>query len=808
MGSLLLDIRFALRQLARRPSFTAVLVAILALGIGATGAMFAVVRGVLIQDMPYDEPDRIVALFAPQPNIAEAPFSGPDFMDVEDGAKSFEAVGAMAGSSGSLVIGNEALEVPQQRVTGGFFEVLRVRAALGRVIEDEDADRDRKVVVISDRLYRASFGADPSILGRAVSIGGEPHEVIGVLPPGVGFGMGGRAYDLWLPLAVRAPTGNPMFHDRGSHNFLAIARLAPGVTVEGARLECKDLAARLEQAYPVTNTNVGVSVTPLKEHLVGRSRASLVLLMAAIALVLLLACVDVANLLLSRSVSRRGELAMRAALGASRGRLIRQLATESVVLGLVGGTVGLLVALWALDLFKYLLRDSVPVTVMDRVALDPGSVAVTLAVAMVSGILAGVAPALSSSRPESYESLKEGGARATAGIARNVGRTALVVVEVTIAIALLSCAGLLLKSFVSLRSVDSGFSTEHIYTASLVLPERSFDDQGSIIRYGEAVIRELSSTPGVKSAALVDRLPQGNWNTNGSVDIEGRPPSPPGEAPLVERRRATASYFSTMGIRVVDGRPFQESDTASSAPVMIVNETFAKTFFPGESAIGKRARWNTDNLPFAEIVGVYADVRTYSPEKAAPLESFIPFAQLADPGFSFVIHTDPGVDGNAILARALKTVDPLQPAYRIESMGAVVDKRVASQRSLVTLVGAFAAVAAFLAAFGIYGVVSHQTSQRTREIGVRLALGARPRDVVTMVVGQSMRPVGIGILAGLAAALACSTVVRSFLYATSELDPWVHAGVAAFVAIVGLGASVVPAVRAAAIAPASALRYE
>lgn len=806
MDPIIDDLRFALRQIWRRPAFSALLVFVLALGIGATGAMFAVVRGVLLADLPFREPDRLVAVFAPQPEIPKAPLSGPDFEDWRARSTSFDAFAALAEVSLNAVVGDQAIRLPGVLVSGEYFDVLGGDPALGRLLTKEDDARGARVAVISDEVFRRHFASDPSALGRVLVLDGEPHEIVGVLPAGQRFVGPWGVGDVWVPLGLTAPDADPMFRERGSHNFKALGRLRPGVTAAQAKSELQAIAAELAVSFPPTNTGVSAEVIELKELLVGQSRGPLVLLLGAIGFVLLLTCANAANLLLVKASGRQGEIAMRAALGASRGRLIRQLLTEAIVHAFLGGLLGLLVALWALDLFVYVLSDLIPSTA--HVTLDPATLGVTIAAAMLSGVLAGIAPAISTARPEAYAELKEGAARATARAAKGRLRTALVTAEIAIAIALLAGAGLMLKSYATLLDVDQGFDPERVDTALVGLPRTSATDPASLVRFQQAVVDALRSTSGVISAGTVDRLPQGNWNTNGDIEIDGRGPFAPGESPVVERRRATEDYFATMGIRIAQGRAFTAADGPGAPPVMIVNEAFARRFFPGEDPIGKRARWSTDNLPFAEIVGVIADVKSNGPDKAVPLESFLPFSQHPDPSFAFVVKTAAGTDGLEVLREAIRAVDPMLSPYRVRSMDDVTAQRTAARRSILVLLVAFAGVALVLAALGIYGVVAHQTAQRTREVGIRLALGARPQDVVRLIVRQSMTVVGVGAVLGLAAALAGGRVLAAFLYETTPLDPWVHAAVVATIGLVGLVASIGPAARAAAVAPAVALRYE
>ncbi|MEZ4439453.1 MAG: ABC transporter permease [Polyangiaceae bacterium] len=808
MDAFLDDMRFALRSMLRRPLFNGLVIAVLALGIGATSAMFAVVKGALLSAPPFRDPDRVMALFAPQPEVPKAPLSGPDFLDWQRDATSFERMALAKGVDVNLSIGDEPTRLAGFRVSGDYFRVLGSSAAHGRLLDAEDDHLARRVAVISHRAFLEQFGGDPAVVGSTILIDREPHEIVGVLAEEDELvAPFSRRTDVALPYGTTAANAPAEMSQRGNHTFLVLAKLKEGATPAGAQDELVTIAARLEADNPNSNARVTAKVVPLTEELVGDARGELLLLFGAIAFVLLLACANAASLLLSRGAGRRGELALRASLGATRRRLVRQLVTESATLGLAGAAIGALASLWILDLLLEVLRGSLPATAAP-IAVDPATLLFTVAVGVTAGVIAGVAPAWSSSELDAHTALKEGAARATGDKRSGRLQNGLVVAEVGIAIALLSGAGLLLSSYAGLQAVDLGVDVERVQVAHVSLPDAAYPDAPSAARFGRALLDRLSNDPEVESAALMNIVPLGGSNTNGSVQVEGRPEDLPGEAPLVERRRVSPGAFRTLGIPILRGRDFDAGDREGGAPVMIVNQAFVDRFFPGEDPLGRRVRWETDELPYAEIVGVVADYRHDGPGRPVRRESYLPFDQVPDDYLGVVVKTKSEAPASDLIARAVRAVDPLQPVFRVSSLRDLSERKLQSRRATMLLLGAFALVAILLAALGIFGVVSHQTTRRTREVGIRVALGAGPWDVVGLVLRQSMAVVAWGVSLGVVLALVTGRLLGRFVNDVVSFDVGIYGLVALGVVLVGLIASFFPARRAAAIAPAQALRYE
>lgn len=806
MNALLDDIRFALRGLLRRPLFNLLVIGVLALGIGATSAMFAIVDGVMFSPPPFSEPDRVVAIHAPQLEVPRAPLSGPDFVDWERDATSFAAMGAAQIENLNLTIGDEPRRMRGFRVSGGYFDVLGLPALHGRLLDRDDDAAGRQVAVIGYRAFVDDFGADSAIVGSQMLIDREPYEVVGVSAADHFVSAQAALADIALPLGMSNPGHHPMLSERGAHGLMVVGRLAPGTSAEAAEAELRSIAQRLERAHPQTNSGVTAMVDSLRDQLLGSSREQLLLLLGAIAFVLLLACANAASLLLSRGAGRRGELALRRALGASRSRIVQQLVTEAAVLGLLGAGFGVVVALWAVDLLLTVLQGSLPPTA--AVAIEPSTVLFAAVVGVAAGVMAGIAPAWSTSRTQAHAALKEGAARATADKRASRVQDGLVMAEVAIAIALLSGAGLLLTSYVELQKVDVGVHTERVETAYVSLPEASYADGPAMARFVRRLTRRLDEDPEVVSAAVISHIPLGGQSTNGTVAVEGRTDEPYGQAPLVERRLATPETFETLGVPILRGRDFDEGDREGGRPVMIVNQAFADRFFPGEDAIGKRVKWETDNLPFAEIVGVVGNYLHDGPAKPVRRESYLPFDQAPKRMFAIAVETASDDAGPEVIRRGVRSVDPMQPVYESKSFAEVVDGKVKGRRSTMVLLGVFAGVAILLAALGIFGVVSHQTTRRTREVGIRLALGAAPWNVVGLIVCQAMRIVGWGVVAGLALAILTGQLLAEMVSDVMALDVGIYLAVVVGVTAVGLVASLLPARRAALVAPATALRFE
>ena len=810
MKGLRQDIRFGFRMLLKRPGFTAVAMLALALGTGANTAIFSVVNGVLLRPLPFKDPDRLVRLSEWSKQVPAMSISYPNFKDWREQNRVFDGIAATQFGSYNLTGTGEAERLPGRNVSWNFFDVLGVRPALGRTFRvDEDRAGAARVCVIADGLWRSRFSADAKVVDRAITLNGESYTVVGVLPAAFPFGG---------PTAVFVPIGlqeaGPRLSQRGDHpGIYAIARMKQGVTFAQAEAGMKAVVARLAEDYSNENAGNGVVLTPLREFFVGDIRMSLLVLLGAVGFVLLIACANVANLMLARAASRHREIAVRTALGASRIRVIRQLLTESVILGVAGGTVGLLLAFWGVSLLRRASLGVIPTTA--DISLDPTVLCFTLGVSFVTSVLFGLAPALQASKPELSEALKEGGRSGAEGSTRNRVRSALVIAEVALSLMLLVGAGLLIRSFMNLRQTETGFDAGHLLTLTISYPVGP-DEGGKAFNFFRAVEERLRALPGVKAAAVSNGAPM-LGAAESMVQIEGAAESDQRLMAVVYV--PTRDFLKAMGIRLVRGRFFDEHDTRDAPLVAVIDEEFARLYFPGVDPIGKYLAGNPEmNIPHSEIVGVVAHVKNYGLDSPGPVQAQLYRSrdQMPDrfqPIFServiVAVRTagDPAAIAPAV-RRAIQEVDPNQPVYNVFTMEQVLSGAVASQRLSMVLLSLFAAVALVLAAVGIYGVMSYAVAQRTHEFGVRMALGAEGRDVLRMVVRQGMRLTLLGVGAGLACALALTRVMGSLVYGVTATDPVTYGGVALLLAGVALVACLVPAIRATKVDPMVALRYE
>src|SRR5919197_255910 len=793
MGSLLTDVRYAIRRLRHSPGFSLVIIVTLALGIGANTAIFSVVNAVLLRPLPYGDPERLVQVW--ENNLKRGwsrdTISPQNFDDWQAQSRSFDAMAAYEYESFVLTGG----EAPERLVgilaSSAFIDVLGVKPALGRgFLPGEDARGAGRVVILSDRLWRRRFGGDLGVIGKPVTLNGESYTVVGVMP--ADFSFPSPRLDVWVP---SIDIGRP----RGDHFMYAVARLGPGVTLAHAQEEMNTIARRLGEQYPGTNGNSGVTLVPLREEVVGQVRPALLVLLGAVLFMLLIACVNVANLLLARAQGRPREIAVRAALGASRLRLVRQLLTESLVLALAGGGAGLLLSVWGVDLIVAASAGAIPRA--SEVGVDSRAFFFTLAASLVTGLLFGLAPALGSSAPDLNSSLKEGSKGAGVGRRPQRAQGALVVTEVALALVLLVGAGLLLKSYARLRRVDPGFSPERVLTARLSLPESKYPDKDRQAAFARQALERIRAVPGVRAAGVVSDLPMSGSRSGRSFDIEGRetPSGPDSLTPQADYRKVSPDYFRAIGMRLVRGREFTERDDAEAPGVCVVNESFARHFFPGEEPIGKRLIYG-DARVVREIVGVVADVTHESLADKRKPEVYVQFAQHPKGEMFFAVRAagDP-LALAAPLKNAVLEVDRDLPVYSVLTMQQRVENSVAPQRFNTLLLAFFAAVAMLLAAVGVFGVVSYTVAQRTREIGIRVALGAQGRDILRLVVGRVMKLALAGVALGLPAAFALTRLLARLLYEVKPTDPLVFAGVAALLALVALLACLVPARREAKV---------
>jgi putative ABC transport system permease protein len=811
MEIVLQDLRYANRRLRKSPGFAVVAVLTLALGIGANSAIFSVVNAVLLRSLPFAEPDRLVAFgtikHGEEPRAGS--LSPPDFMSLRDHTRTLTDVAALSYGGATLTGGGEPERVDAAWVSAGFFELLGATPVLGRTIRpEENQPGNTGVAVLGHGFWQQHLGGDSAIVGQTITLNGVTRTVVGVAPPGFGFPEN-RA--LWAPLQYDETFSSETDRNRRAQWLSVIGRVQPGVPLERARAEVQSLAAQLEQEFPQTNTNVTLATLSLHEVMVGEVRTPLLILLGAVGLVLLIACANVANLLLARAAARQGEMAVRAALGAGRGRLVRQLLTESVLLGLVGGVVGLLLAHWGTALLVALRPAGIPR--LDDVGVDGTVVGFTFLVALLTGVVFGLIPALQATRSDLVASIREAGRGALGGRQGQRTRSALVVAEMALAVMLLVGAGLLMRSFLQLQRVDPGFRPEQTLALDLSLPTRRYPEDEQRIAFYGTLLERIEGLPGVRSAGAVNLLPMGDDRFVLSFAVEGRPTPPPGEQPTLEVRVATPEYFRTMGIPLLRGRDFAEADRADAPQVVVINETTAQRFFAGEDPIGQRVRtgWGIGEDHFAggEIVGVVGDVRQLGPGKEFIPELYLPSTQVPESDLSVVVRTagDPLALAKAIRAE-VRALDANLPVSNLRTLDQVLSRAVAQPRFYLLLLGAFAAVALVLAAIGIFGVMSYSVVQRTREIGIRVALGANPGAVLRMVVGRALWLALGGVAVGLLGALALSRLLGSLLFGVSATDPLTFAGVAALLTSVALLATYLPARRATRVDPMVALRSE
>ena len=803
------DMRYAMRALRRAPAFTAVAVVTLALGIGANTAIFSVVNGVLLRPLPYPEPDRLVRLFTAYRGhgIDKYAVSQPEFMDYRGLTQVFENAAAFTGASLTLTGTGEPERVRGIAATRELLAVLQTAPLRGRNFEGDEGRQGREpVVIVSYDFWQNRFGGDPSLLGRQLMLSGVSRRVIGILPPNVTLA---RAEAI-IPMYINPDS----MASRGSNYLSVLARLRPGATVSTAQRELDALTKRLAQQYTgiyPASMGYGANVVPMRDEIVGDVRPALLVLLGAVGLVLLIACANVANLLLARGEARQREIAVRIALGAPRMRIMRQLLTESVMLATVGGATGVVLAWWGVRALLSVNPDAIPR--LELVKIDGTVLLVTLVLAVCTGLLFGFAPAMHLAKPEMQSSLKEGSRGGSIGRGQQRTGRALVVAELALATLVMIGATLLLRSFWHLRSVDPGFRSDHMLVVDLALPSAQYDTTKTTLFYQQLVER-MRALPSVQLAAAASDIPPVASGYNWDAFIDGRPVAPGESPPSPNVRAVTRDYFRTMAIRAQRGRLFEEEDRRSSLPVAVVNETFAKQAWGDADPIGQRLRFGRD-LPWVTIIGVARDTRSSGLGEPAPPELFMLHEQLPTIAHGtersmYVLVRTTG-DPSALIPSARRTVRELDPALAItgiRSMSEVVNRSMGRERFTMLLLGVFGVVALTLAAVGIYGMMSFGVRRRTREIGIRIALGAKPGDVLSLVVGQGMRLALLGLATGVAAAFLATRVMRGLLYGVSAVDPMTFAAITVLLAAIAFCASWIPARRAVATDPTTALRSE
>ena len=820
MGSLFKDIRYGFRGLLKHPGFTLVAVITLALGIGANSSIFTVVNAVLLRPLPFAAPGELVFIWQTHPfgkriGVEQLPGSNADFLDWQEQSNLFEGMSMIDSWGGNLTGGDTPEHIDGAKISVNLFSLLRAQPMLGSDFNLEHAQPGNEhAVILSHSLWQRRFGSDANVVGRQIQIDGQPFTVQGVMGPGFVFpkDVGLPNYfsfaetEMWLPIALTAGQRA----NRGSHHIAVIARLKPDATLEQAQSQLAGIAKHVEERNPEQSKDWGTSVNLVHEQVVGTSRRAILILLGAVAFVLLIACANVANLLLARSTSRQKEIAIRTALGAGRARIVRQLLTESLLLSLAGGAIGLILASWGVRLLLVFSSGRLPR--IAEIHVDKRVLWFTFAVSLLTGLFFGLVPALQVSKTDLNESLKESGRSAMGGRHRQRARNLLVVSEVALSLVLLVGAGLLAKSFLRLQNVNTGFTPDHLLTATLELPRAKYQDDVLMSQFFRQVVERAGGLPGVEAAGAISQLPLSGKEELDGFSIEGR--TDPTETSLIQTadfRVITPDYFRAMRIPLLKGRLFNEQDRASTTYSAIIDESFARRFFPGEDPLGKRINedGSRNEHGFAVIVGVVGGVK-HTDVKTEPRPTmYVPAEQSPWETMTLVVRSsgDP-----TALAAALRdevaAVDKDQPLSEIDIMEQLFAKAVAPQRFNLMLVGIFAALALTLATVGVYGVIAYSVTQRAQEMGVRLALGANSRDILRLVIGQAMRVSLLGVGLGLVAAVGLTRVMSSLLFEVSSTDPVVFVGLAVVLIAVTLVASYIPARRATKVDPLVALRYE
>jgi putative ABC transport system permease protein len=803
------DVIYALRSIGKNPLFYAVATVTLALGIGVNAAIFTVVNAVLLQPLPYPQPGQLMMLWTynPRQGFDKDVGTYPNFEDWRRASHSFERMSAYSGASVTLTGSGDPAQIRGSRVTHDFFDTLAVAPARGRAFAAANGQAGgERVVILAHGLWTRRFGADPSIVGRTIVLNGDSHEVLGVMPESFAYP---EDAEFWVPLAPVGPYER-LLRARGSYWLTIVGRLKPGVSRETAQSEMDAIAARLEQEYP-SNAGIGIRLVPMHEEIVGDVKRPLWILLGAVCFVLLIACTNVANLLLTRAASRQRELAIRSALGAGRGRLLRQMLTESVLLGLIGGAAGLLLAAWCTDLLQTLAPAGLPR--LSTIAVNRQVIGYAVVASMLTGLLFGIVPALHAARRDSGANLKEGGRTGTDSVRGRRVRAALAIGELAVALVLLVGAGLLVRTIVALNSQDPGFASTGVLTLRLDLPQAKYTTPERVTAFYDQLIERLSALPGVESAGAGSSLLLSRLPNSSTISIEGRPPLPRDAQDIpVPYDTVTSGYFAALQIPLRRGRMFTRADTPSGQRVVLVNESFVRRFYRDEEPLGRRVTFGDPaqpDTPWQTIVGVVADTRRGGFEREPWAETYFPMQQGPDPRMFVFLRTagDPAALAGAAQA-AVWALDRDQAIAGIRTVRDLLAQAQANRRFTTLLLGLFAAVALVLAAIGVYGVLAYSTAQRTQEIGIRMALGADRAAILRMVFASGAKIAALGLGIGIAGALALTQVLSGLLFGVSPRDPLTFLVVPGALLVVALAACWIPARRAVRVEPVIALRGE
>ena len=815
----MLNLRHSLRALANQPLFSVIVIITCALGIGANTAVFSVINAVLLRPLPFQQPGRLVALCpydqkaGPANGFEQSAVSYPDFADWRAQNQVFDRVAVYTNQSLTLTDGQEAIQVQGQAVSAELFNLLGVQAVIGRGFLAKEDEPGSRVVVLSHDLWQRRFGGDPAILGKSVALDREQYLVIGVMPRGFSFPVRNTPVELWTTVAsMRESTdgGQPMTEQRGNNYLNCIARLKTGVSLGQAQANIDTISAALQKQYPDSNTNVAVKIVPLVDSLIGQARSALFMLCAMASCVLLVACLNLANLLLARSLSRRKEISIRAALGAGRWQIIKQLLSESLILAAFGGLSGLILAVWGLEAFKRFLPTTLPR--IDQLSLDYRVLVFTGLGSLVVGLVSGLLPAWRVSAPGLAGSLNEASRGSTEGVHGRRTRGALVVLEIVFALVLLASAGLLARSFLRLQNVPPGFDATNVATARIALPAATYGKPEQAARFYETLMDRISQLPGVRKASGAWWLPLSGSEIVFNFDIEERP-LPVAQQPLAQINVITPNYFNTIGVRLIKGRGFTARDDINAPPVVVVSQEFARQFFPNEDPVGKRIKpagsVSPGEKPVREIVGVVGDMHLISLSAKPKPQIYIPHQQFAVQNMFLVVRSES--DPNSLINTMRTTVAELDkdvPLFRPRTLSEYAAQSISQPRFNAMLVGLFALIALLLAAAGIFGLTSYTVTQRTQEIGIRMALGAQRGDVFRLIIGQGMQLLGIGIVCGFAGVFGLGHLLQSLLFGIGAHDMITIATVTGVLSVVALLACWIPAQRAARVDPVIALRSE